>query len=541
MDRPVVGDHGSVNLRRSAVLAGPLAFLLLLFIVPVTAVVRAGLADGPCALWATLAAPGTWRILGFTVLQAGLSTVATLVLAMPAAYVLAVYRFPGRSVVRALVLVPFVMPTVVVGAAFLALLGPTGLLGVDLSGSLWGLVLAHMFLNLAVVIRVVGAALSSLDPDLVAAARVLGASRWRAFARVTLPLLRPAVRASATIVFLFCFTSFGVVQVLGAGQLRTVEVEIYRRTALLLDLPAAAALSLLQLLAVIAMLVVLGGSRATSTGAVVDVARAPRGVERLWVAAVAILTSAVVLAPLLVVLLRSLVIDGEPTLAGWQALFGDSDSTNAVDPWSAVLASLRTASAATALALVVGGSAALGLAWSRRGGWMRSLDALLLLPLGTSAVTVGLGMLLAFGRPPFDLRNTGLLIVLAQTLVAVPFVVRVLTPALENFDGRLLDVAAVLGRSQGAAVRAVAIPLVLPAFAVAVGFAFAVTIGEFGATVFLASPADPTLPVAISRLLARPGELTLAAAYAASSLLMLITVAVVVLVDRIRLGKAVVF
>jgi thiamine transport system permease protein len=323
--------------------------------------------------------------------------------------------------------------------------------------------------------------------------------------------------------------------------LRTVEVEIYRRTALLLDLPAAAALSLLQLLTVVAMLVVLGGSRATSTSAAVDVARVPRGVERAWVAMVAILTSCVVLAPLLVVLLRSLVIDGEPTLAGWQTLFGESDSTNAVDPWSAVLASLRTASAATVLAVLVGGSAALGLAWSRRGGWMRSLDALLLLPLGTSAVTVGLGMLLAFGRPPLDLRNTGVLIILAQTLVAVPFVVRVLTPALENFDGRLLEVAAVLGRSAGSAIRAVAVPMVLPAFAVAVGFAFAVTIGEFGATVFLASPAEPTLPVAISRLLARPGELTVAAAYAASALLMLITVAVVVLVDRIRLGKAVVF
>ncbi|MCU0278941.1 MAG: ABC transporter permease subunit, partial [Candidatus Nanopelagicales bacterium] len=250
------------------------------------------------------------------------------------------------------------------------------------------------------------------DPDLVAAARVLGDSRRQAFARVTWPLLRPAVRASATIVFLFCFTSFGVVQVLGAGQLRTVEVEIYRRTALLLDLPAAAALSLLQLLTVVAMLVVLGGSRATSTSAAVDVARVPRGVERAWVAMVAILTSCVVLAPLLVVLLRSLVIDGEPTLAGWQTLFGESDSTNAVDPWSAVLASLRTASAATVLAVLVGGSAALGLAWSRRGGWMRSLDALLLLPLGTSAVTVGLGMLLAFGRPPLDLRNTGVLIIL---------------------------------------------------------------------------------------------------------------------------------
>ena len=150
-------------------------------------------------------------------------------------------------------------------------------------------------------------------------------------------------------------------------------------------------------------------------------------------------------------------------------------------------------------------------------------------------------MLLAFGRPPLDLRNTGLLIVLAQALVAMPFVVRVLTPALESFDRRLLEVAAVLGRSPAAAARGVALPLLLPVLAVAAGFAFAVTIGEFGATVFLASPADPTLPVAIARLLSRPGQVTVAAAYAAGTVLMLVTVAVVAAVDRVRVSRAVVF
>ncbi len=193
------------------------------------------------------------------------------------------------------------------------------------------------------------------------------------------------------------------------------------------------------------------------------------------------------------------------------------------------------------LAMLVGGMAAFGLAFRGRGGWLRSVDALMLLPLGTSAVTVGLGMLLAFGRPPLDLRNTGLLIVLAQALVAIPFVVRVLAPALSGFDRRYLDAAAVLGRSPVRALAGVAVPLLLPAVVVAAGFAFAVTIGEFGATVFLASPADPTLPVAISRLLARPGEVTVAAAYAASAVLMLITAAVVVGMDRVRLSRAVAF
>jgi len=371
---------------------------------------------------------------------------------------------------------------------------------------------------------------------------VLGASRWQAWRRVTWPLVAPSVRAASAIVFLFCFTSFGVVQVLGDGQLRTLEVEIYRSTAYLLDLPTAAALALLQLMAVVAMLVVVGRGRRVVSGRAVDVARRPHGWrESSLVALVATLTALLVLGPLIVIAARSVLVGGQWSTAGWELLFSPGETTNAVQPWRAVLASLRTSIAATLLAVVVGGAAAVGLAMGRRGTWLRSVDAMMLLPLGTSAVTVGLGMLLAFGRPPVDLRNTGLLIVLAQALVAMPFVVRVLAPGFESFDRRYLEVAAVLGRSTWQAVRSVAVPLLLPLITVAVGFAFAVTLGEFGATVFLATPADPTLPVAISRLLARPGAVTVAAAYAASTVLMLITVAVVVAVDRVRVGRAVVF
>ncbi len=531
----MVSDHGSVA--RATLLAVPAAFVAILFAVPVAAVLLTGMRGD---MLATFTAGRTWQIVGFTILQAALSTLATVVVALPAAVVIARFRFPGRAALRALVLVPFVMPTVVVAAAFLALIGPNGLLGVDLSGSLTGLVAAHMFLNLAVVVRVVGAALAGLDPRLEDAARILGCSPWQVFRRVTWPLILPSLKAAATIVFLFCFTSFGVVQVLGAGQLRTVEVEIYRRTTYLLDLPAAAALSLLQLLAVVAMLVVVGNTRAERTPPALDPARRPQRGERVAVAFVALLTAVLVLAPLIVVLFRSVWIDGW-TLAGWQTLFSPGDSTNAVEPWRALLASLRTAAAATLIAVVLGVMASLGLTMSRRTGWLRSLDAMLLLPLGTSAVTVGLGMLLAFGRPPLDLRNTGLLIVLAQALVALPFVVRVLTPAFSGFDRRYLDVAATLRKTPRQALFSVALPLLLPAVAVTVGFAFAVTVGEFGATVFLASPADPTLPVAIARLLARPGATTVAAAYAAGAVLMGITVLTVLLIDRVRVGRGVAF
>ena len=158
---------------------------------------------------------------------------------------------------RALVTVPFVLPTVVVGAAFVALLGPGGPLGsLGLDQTVWAILLAHVFFNYAVVLRTVGGLWAHLDPRQEDAARVLGASRWRAFREVTLPALRPALAAATAIVFLFTFTSFGVILVLGGPRYATLETEIYRQTAQLLNLDVAAALTIVQMVAVVVLLLV---------------------------------------------------------------------------------------------------------------------------------------------------------------------------------------------------------------------------------------------------------------------------------------------
>ena len=165
--------------------------------------------------------------------------------ALPIAYVFARYEFPGKRVLSALLTVPFVMPTVVVGSAFLALLGSRSPLGVDLSRTIWIIFAAHVFFNLSVVVRTVGGLWSHLDPRLEEAARSLGATRWQAFRTTTLPLLRPAIVAATSIVFLFTFTSFGVILILGGLTYATLEVEIYRQTTSFLNFPIAAALAIL--------------------------------------------------------------------------------------------------------------------------------------------------------------------------------------------------------------------------------------------------------------------------------------------------------
>ncbi|MGW7414190.1 ABC transporter permease [Streptomyces sp. NPDC054863] len=535
-------------------MAVPFAFFVLFFAHPVVAIVGRGLKSGGAwqlgRIGEVLGDPDILGVLWFTTWQALASTALTLLLALPAAYVFARFDFPGKQLLRAVVTVPFVLPTVVVGTAFLAVLGRGGLLdelwGLRLDTTVWAILLAHVFFNYAVVVRTVGGLWSQLDPRQEEAARVLGAGRLAAWRRVTLPALAPAVAAAALMVFLFTFTSFGVVQILGGPAYSTLEVEVYRQTAQLLDLPTAAVLTLVQFAAVGAILAVHAWTvrRRESALKLVDPAqtsRRPRGAGQ-WALLGGVLATVLVLIllPLSVLVERSL--DG-PEGYGfgyYRALrsVADSGGTFLVPPLEAVGNSLQYAVVATAIALVVGGLAAAALT-RRAGRLVRGFDALLMLPLGVSAVTVGFGFLITLNKPPLDLRTSWILVPLAQALVGVPFVVRTMLPVLRAVDGRLREAAAVLGASPLRAWREVDLPLVRRALLVAAGFAFAVSLGEFGATVFIARPDNPTLPVAVARLLGRAGDLNYGQAMALSTILMVVCAVSLLVLERIRPDRSV--
>ncbi len=527
---------------RAALLAAPVAFLALFFLWPVANIIGEGLRGD--AGWDlsgarhVLGNPALRGVAWFTVWQALASTLLTLAVALPAAQVLARYEFRGRRAVQALVTVPFVLPTVVVGAAFLALLGPRGPLGLDLGGTVWAILIAHAFFNHAVVVRTVGGLWEGLDPHTEEAARMLGASRWRAIREVTLPALRPAIASAAVITFLFTFTSFGVIRILGGATHATLEVEIYRQTADLLNLPVAAILALLQLLAVGALLVIqdrLERRRGRVGIAIVSPVRrrASTTAERAWLRGNLALMALLLATPLVVLVERSFRTGTGHSIAAWRTLADPSRTSGLfVPPLEAVANSLRFAAVATILAVALGGLAAAAMTGSR-GRIARGIDAALLLPLGTSAVTVGFGFLIALDRP-LDLRASPWLVPLAQALVAVPFVVRTMTPVLRSIDDRLREAAAVLGASPARVWREVDLPIVRRAVLVAAGFAFAISLGEFGATTVIARADTPTVPIAIDRLLGRPGSLNVGQAFALSVILMLLTALSVLLVDRAR-------
>lgn len=523
-----------------AIVAVPLLFLGYFFVYPLVTVLVTGFTTGGALDFGPLQTIFERRALvnvaWFTLWQAVASTVLTLVIGLPAANVMARYEFPGKRFIRAAMVVPFVLPTVVVGSAFLALLGPTGPFGIDLRQTIWAILIAHVFFNYAIVVRTVGTYWERIDPRLVEAAQMLGGRRLAIFRKVTYPLLRPAIASAASLIFLFTFTSFGIILILGGLSHATIEVEIWRQATGLVNFEVAAALAFLQIVGISAILLLYSryqDRRAVqfSQGPESDIIRPTTRLQRWHVAGNLVLMALLLGGPILVLVERSL---RAPSGYGFDAYRNLDEPIGglAVAPTTAMLNSARFAVIATILAVGIGLAAATVIAYRR--GWAgRSFDALLMLPLGTSAVTLGFGFLLALDQP-VDLRTSIWLIPVAHALVAIPFVVRTAVPVLRSVRHHLREAAATLGASPDQVWREVDLPMMTRAALIGAGFAFAVSLGEFGATSFLALPTNPTLPTAIFRLLGRPGASSFTSAMALSTILMVGTAVAVVSIERLR-------
>ena len=239
----------------------PVIFLVVFYILPVYEIFHKSLSgivlqESSSQIWSIVS-----KSLGFTVWQALLSTFLTLLLGLPAAYVLYKVQFRGRSIIRTITAIPFILPTVVVAAGINAFIGPRGWINlvlqgflnlstppIHIMGTLSAILIAHVFYNLTIVIRLVGSAWSSLNPSLEAAANTLGANPFRTFWYITLPLLKPVIAAAIILVFLFDFTSFGVILLLGGPGFATLEVEVFTQAMALFNLPLASILAFIQLI-----------------------------------------------------------------------------------------------------------------------------------------------------------------------------------------------------------------------------------------------------------------------------------------------------
>lgn len=542
----------------------PLAFLAFFFYQPLIAIFKVVFSERFSQGWQLFDWSQVSKPLNFTFLQAILSTLLTLVVGLPAAWLFARFDFPGRKGLRAISLLPFILPTVVVAAAFNTLIGPQGWINqvlmavfklsappLKLLNSLPAILLAHVFYNTSIIIRIVSSSWSRLNPRLEQAARLLGATPWQTFTKVTLPLLLPSLLSASLLVFLFDFTSFGVVLMLGGPQFSTLEVEIYSQALNRFNLPVAGLLSVIQL--GITLLVTLLQNRvntprfgkAALNPERAALSRPARGWQRVFVFLMVVSLLMLFAVPVLSLISRSFVTleadrgqRGEVaagfTLRYYRELFQNrSGSIFYVPPIQAIRNSLLYSGVTILIAGVLGTLTAYAMAQKAR--FNKLLEPLFMLPLGASAVTLGLGFLLIFNRPPWANSNFPLLIPIAHSLIALPFVVRTILPAIRGIPESLREASRSLGANPLQVLLKVDLPILLRSLLVSLVFAFTISLGEFGASSFLSNPQTPTIPVAIYRYISQPGALNYGQAMAMSSLLLVVCGLGSLLIEKIRL------
>ena len=507
-------------------LAIPAAFLALVFYYPLALILKTGLSEGGrltlAPLQEILADSYYLRLIGFTIEQAALSTLASLAIGLPGAYLLTRYRFPGKEAIRSLTAVPFVLPAITVALGFILFFGNSGHLNqflmdlfhlteppIRLLYSLRGIVLAHAFYNAPIITRMVNAAWEGLDPAIDEAAISLGAGRLRRFLEITLPRLAPALLSSAALVFVFTFLSFPIVLSLGGARYATIEVEIYTLTRTLLDYRLGSALILVETFLSLGFTYLYlrtegrfasltRGDRETPTQ---PLFRGPITFGKWLLLVYSFLAAIFFLGPIVSILADSFRAGGGWTFSNYCELLSLSYSPFlGSSPLHTVLNSFLIAGISTLIALPVGTAVAWFAVRSRLPG-RRIIEAILMAPLAVSSVAIGFAVLRGLSGSPLHLGGTLLAIALAHGILTYPFVVRSLRPVLEGLDVRLIEAARSLGASRVRAFFEVEFPLIRRGLLVAAVFAIALSMGEMSATIMLMRPGLSTIPVAVYGLL----------------------------------------
>jgi thiamine transport system permease protein len=530
-------------LERSAVIGGLFAVLVLslLFLYPLIRIGTTGFHWS--AISEILHDKRTLGIAWFSLWQATLSTCAVLAVAIPTAATVVLLTGRIRRFVLGLLIAPFTLPTVVVVTAMRQVLPH------QFSTGVLAIICAHIFYNAGMATLIIVPRWQQLDRSLGEAASTLGATPIRRATTVTLPILGPAIRNAALLVFTLSFTSFGVVLMLGGNHRATIDVEIYRQALQRLRFDRASILAAAQLVA-LGFLAYLANRAKTHEGNIqtTDTSdsqplttrtlglrrlrrlprlhRLPRPRLRFRNAALAMLLS-VMFLPLAALLRRSL---HEPKgsfgFANFRALLRETKGSGiSGTPLSSFPVSLRAAIIAASLALLLGVALSVAATESRLATSFRLFGAL---PLATSSVQLGLGFLLAFASAPLAWRSRWFAIPLVQAVVAVPFVIRQIGPVFDGIAHDLRNAAMTLGSSPWRAWRAIDLRIARPAIQSAFALAFAISLGEFGAATLLPRPKVPTVPIAIARLSSRPGSVVQGQAAALAVLLGVLTISLVV-------------
>ncbi|WP_457754220.1 ABC transporter permease [Thermococcus sp.] len=535
-------------MRAKLILIIPITFLILFFYLPLISIIHEGLWDNGFTLKylkAVLSNSYHRGIILFTIKQALASTLLTLALGLPGAYIFAKYDFPGKSFVKAILTVPFVMPSIMVALGFILLFGKQGfftqLIGRDL-GILYSwkaILIAHAFYNFPIVVRMVSSLWQRINPHYEEVAMSLGAKGFTLFRKVTLPMLLPGIFASSMLTFIFCFLSFSIPLILGGYKYATIEVDIFTSIMTMLDFKVGSALAIIQIaLSFAFMYIYIKSLDMYAKAEEQRIFRKPQkltlrelaSLKGLLIGIYSLIIFIFIISPLLAVLYDSLIFQGKFSLEWYRRVFSAKynpifGANTLIAIKNSLLFGFSAVLLSTTIALII--AYALH-RWQFKG--KNIFEALVMLPLGSSAITLGLGYIRTFHKPPLELLGTWYIIVFAHTIIAYPFVLRAVSAVLRKIKPNLKEAALSLGAKEWQAFLKVELPLALGGIIVGAIFAFAISIAELGATYMLYQPEYTTITIAVYRFLSARQW---GSASALSVILMIVSAVSFMIIERI--------
>lgn len=511
--------------------AAPILFVAVLFYLPLLRIIGVGFSSNWFEIYFE---PATLKAIWFTIWQAALSTAIALLIGIPGAYVLYRKQFFGQRVIRALITVPLVLPTIVVAIVFSTF---RDLPAIPL------IIAAHVFVNYSLVVRTLGGVWATMDNETEEAAALAGAGRLRTTLAITLPQLKPAIVSAAALTFLFCSSSYGIILILGGGLVESVETQIASAALQVLDLNKAAALALLQT-AITVIAFSISESIAKHPIGIEQVhesSRKPRIDARDWPAltVTAVAVVALISMPMIVLLAKAFTFDGALSLQNFLNLAGrgQRELLN-ISVWQATLNTLRNVAISASLAVGLGSLVSYLLSRThrnRRSKFLnRTLDLLFLIPVGISSVVLGFGYLITFGGGPLPLRASWLVVPIVQALMALPLVIRLIYPALISIGSEHREAASLAGANSRQTWWHIESGIIRNVILTAIGFALIAGIGEFGAASLLAFGDQATLPTVLFALISRPGAENFGMAMAVCAIMIVLTFVLVFSVSAQR-------
>lgn len=454
------------------------------------------------------------RLLNGTLIQAFLSMLLTLLLALPVAFFFARYSFKGKRMLEYVLLTVFFVPAFTIAEGLIVLLGDNGIVNMFLSSlfgtgepvirilySMWAVVLAHVIYYVPLAVLILEQGFSSVDQDLVDAARVFSGSGLRTFKAAYLNTLTPFIVAASLLVFAFSFITYST-PILVGGRFTTLEVEIYATK--FRPISSSIAIIQLSLTFLISIIIILFREKLFTKPSAGYPAEEP--VSRLLSKPSGVLLIAYVaiiyifeLAPVAMPVLKPFLEAGYDSLSLFKDLysfkFGFGLSFNDVFFQSLAIAIIVSTVSVFLSIVMVWSSKILG------GLFERTMSILMALPLTISRSSLALGMLLSYGFGVIKLYGSWVLMVLGQSAFIIPLVVRIVEASWSRVIEEYREAAEVHGASLFFRLIRVEIPLVLPTLLASFLMAFSSSLSDFTFSTFFSTLNLMTLPVAVNILI----------------------------------------